>query len=215
MLHLKTAPCPAYLRHFRKGELTMARISRAAPFLWPKPCGSSLSGISHKSPPQILVDSPKAVLTQCTIFCRVINIQWIGSLRQFALCRAIEAMLFTTKSQLEIRSSKTLVDVTFFFLTRSQNRRLLRACTSAALDFRLPYCSDYIPSGSSAWFIVYRPRALLCIFSSRIFMYQNIYSLYVSLSWVACAPGGVKPSPSYFCQFRVQRLCFYHLWSDV
>ena len=50
ILHLKTAPCPASLRQFKRGELTMSHIVGDAPFPWPKTCGGGLSGIAHKSP---------------------------------------------------------------------------------------------------------------------------------------------------------------------
>ena len=62
MLHLKTALCPAYMIQFRRWELAMAHISGAAPFPWPKPCGGSLSGITHISHPKVLAKSPKSVL---------------------------------------------------------------------------------------------------------------------------------------------------------
>ena len=51
MMHLKKAPCPASLKQFIRGELTMAYIDVAAPFTWPKPCGGGLSRIAHISPP--------------------------------------------------------------------------------------------------------------------------------------------------------------------
>ena len=50
MLRLNTAMCPASLRQFRRGDLTMAHIAGSDPFPWPKPCGGGLSDIYHISP---------------------------------------------------------------------------------------------------------------------------------------------------------------------
>ena len=76
--------------------------------------------------------------------------KWIGSLGEFTICRFIEAIICTTKSYLEIGEVKTLVDVTFFCLNSPKNRRVLRDCTLADLDFRIPYCPVDIPYNSSA-----------------------------------------------------------------
>ena len=67
----------------------MAHIYGADPFPWPKPYGGGLSGIDHISPPYVLAGSPKAVLTKCSMFWRVINVQLICSLGTFTLCIAI------------------------------------------------------------------------------------------------------------------------------
>ena len=144
----------------------MNHIAGSAPFPWPKPFGGGLSGIDHISPPQILSGSLKAILPECTIFCRLLNVQQIGYLGAFNFCRARDTMLCTTKSQLEIRPEKTLVDVNFFCLPRSQKIWVLRDCTLATLGFRLPYCSGAITSSSSARFIAYLHIYLLCIFIS-------------------------------------------------
>ena len=80
MINLKDTPYPASLRQFRKGELMMLHIYGAAPFPWLNPCGGGLSGISHMSPLHVISESPKTVLAKCTIFYRVVNVQWIGSL---------------------------------------------------------------------------------------------------------------------------------------
>ena len=76
----------------------MAHIYGDEPFPWTNPCGRGLSGISHISPPCAFSESPKAVLTDCTMFCRVVNLQWIGYLGSFTICKARDTMLCTTNS---------------------------------------------------------------------------------------------------------------------
>ena len=70
--------------------------------------------------------------------------------------------------------SKDTCFCNFFFLTRSLNRRVLRACTSDTLGFRIPYCSVAIPSNSSSCFVVYQHRDLLCIFA---FMLKKVWGV--------------------------------------
>ena len=84
MLHLKASLWPASVKQFMRGELTMAHISWTAPFPWPNTCGVGLRGIAHKSPLNVLSESPKAVLTKFTLFWMVVNVQWIGSLGTFS-----------------------------------------------------------------------------------------------------------------------------------
>ena len=98
MLNLKGAPWPASLKQFRRVEITTAHISGDALFPWPNPCGGVLSGISHISPPYVFVDSPKSVLNKCTMFWKLVNVKWVGSLGTFTLCKYRDTMLCITKS---------------------------------------------------------------------------------------------------------------------
>ena len=94
------------------------------------------------------------------------NVHMIGSLGILDCCILRETMLGNTILYLESRSEKVLVEVIRLSLVRSQNRRVFRACISAALDFLLPYCSGVRALISSAVFIVSFPRCFVCRLSS-------------------------------------------------
>ena len=66
--HLKNAPCPASLRPFIRGVLTISHIVGAALFPCPSTCGGGLRGGAHLSPQYVLPDYPKAVITKYFVF---------------------------------------------------------------------------------------------------------------------------------------------------
>ena len=68
MQHLKTAPCPTSLRQYIRGVLMIFHFAGAAPFLFPSPFGVGLRVRDHLSPPYVLYEYPKAILTECYKF---------------------------------------------------------------------------------------------------------------------------------------------------
>ena len=67
MQNLKSASNPDYLRLFSSGVLTMTQIVGAAPFPCPNPWGGGggggVMGMAHIFPPELVGESPNAVLT--------------------------------------------------------------------------------------------------------------------------------------------------------
>ena len=69
--------------------------SRRFPFLYL--VGRKFKGSAHLSSTYVVLDSPKAVLSECSIFRRVVNLHMIGSLGVLACCILREAMLWTNR----------------------------------------------------------------------------------------------------------------------
>ena len=57
----------------------------------------SIRGRAHLSPTYLVSYYPKAVLTECSIFCKVLNLRVIGSLGMLARLMIKEAILCTTR----------------------------------------------------------------------------------------------------------------------
>ena len=75
-------------------------------------------GTAHVSPPWVNLESPKAVLTECIMFWRVMKVHRIGSLGTQTLCCGREEIMWTTRLYSEINSANVLVADTLFCLIR-------------------------------------------------------------------------------------------------
>ena len=93
MQHLKNAPCIASQRQSSRGVLEISHIVGASPLPCPRYYGGGLSGRVYLSPSYVLSEYPNVVLTECYIFCRVVNVHLIGSFGILDRCRLKEAML--------------------------------------------------------------------------------------------------------------------------
>ena len=60
--------------------------------------GGGVRGSAHFSLLYVVLDSPKDVLAECSIFWRVVNVHMIGSLGFLARCMPIKSVMWTIRS---------------------------------------------------------------------------------------------------------------------
>ena len=68
MQHFKISPWPASWRQLSRGVMNIAHIVGAALFPCPRYCGGGVRDRAHFSPPYVASDSPKSVITECSMF---------------------------------------------------------------------------------------------------------------------------------------------------